>query len=87
MKPNKKRTRLNFVTVLLVIGASLGLMSAAITAGIVPGFEMGGVHSHSPTATYQGYFSVGYTGVYHFVHAEPLCRTTFPPCMAPETVF
>jgi hypothetical protein len=79
-----KRSYLRWGAVLLVLGASLGLMSAAIIAGIVPGFEAGGVHSLSPTATYQGYLGVDYQGVYRYVQAVPNCRTDFPPCLASD---
>ena len=85
MKSNKKKPRLlTLGTVILVMGASFGIISAAIFGGIVPGFEYGGVYTHSPTATYQGYLSINYLGVYHYVHAVPICRTAFPPCHAPD---
>jgi hypothetical protein len=88
MKESNRPRTLRLITVFLVLGASLGLVSAAIFGGIVPGFEPGGIHTHSPTVTYQGYFSVNYQGVYHFVQAVPVCRTGFPPCLASdESVF
>lgn len=41
---------------------------------------------HSPTATHTGYFSVSYTGVYHYVIAQPLCGKSFPPCWVPSEI-
>jgi hypothetical protein len=79
-----KRPYLRLGAVLLVLGASLGLTSAAIIAGIVPGFEAGGVHRLSPTATYRGYLGVDYQGVYGYVEAVPNCRTGFPPCFTSD---
>lgn len=82
MKTNRKRKLLNLGTLLLVVAMSLALISAAFFEGIIPGFEYGGVYTHSPTATYSGHFSINYVGVYHYVQAVPVCRTAFPPCLS-----
>jgi hypothetical protein len=75
-------------TVLLVLAASIGVVSAALFGGIIPGFKYGGIYTHSPTASYSGYFSINYVGVYHNVQATPVCRTVFPPCLTrSEVVF
>jgi hypothetical protein len=71
---------LSIGTILLVLVASAGIVSAALLGGLVPGFRYG-VHTQSPTATYSGYFSINYVGIYHYVHATPVCRTAFPPCL------
>jgi hypothetical protein len=80
MGRKRKQRALRFVTsVVLVLATSLGLVSAAM---------LGGVYRHSPTATYQGYFSISYRGVYHYLDAEPICRTNLPPCLvSSEAVF
>lgn len=68
------------VSLILAITAALGLVSAILIAFPTP--------PQSPTATHTGYVAVGYTGVYHYVIAQPLCNHNFPPCLAPgETVF
>jgi len=88
MESRKKSRILSPSTVLLVLAAAAGLMGTAITEGIVPGFVIGGVYSHSPTITYQGSLAVSYVGVYHVVQAKPICNSAFPPCFATnETVF
>ena len=84
MKRNRKRHLLTLGTVLLIVVISLAVISAAFFGGIIPGFEFGGVYTHSPTATYSGYFSISYVGVYHYVRATPVCRTEFPPCIASD---
>lgn len=83
MLPKKNRTRLSIITVLLVVAASTGLVSAAMTAGTLPGFERFnlGIYWHSPTATYQGSLNTPYNGTYHYVSAVPVCRNSFPPCL------
>lgn len=67
------------VSLILVITAASGLVSAVLNA-------TSNVSFHSPTATHTGYFSVSYTGVYHYVTAEPLCSMNFPPCWTPSEV-
>jgi len=84
MKSNRKPNLLTLGTVLLVVVTLLAVISAAFFGGIIPGFEYGGVYTHSPTATYSGYFSISYVGVYHYVQATPICRTAFPPCIASD---
>ena len=66
------------VTLILAITAALGLVSAVQNAA--------NTSFHSPTATHTGYFAVSYTGVYHYVTAEPLCSMSFPPCWTPSEV-
>jgi hypothetical protein len=68
-------------TILLVLVASAGIASAALFSGLIPDFRYG-VHMQSPTATYSGYLAINYVGIYHYVHAVPVCRTAFPPCVA-----
>jgi hypothetical protein len=82
----RKPRLLTLGTVLLVLATSIGIFSTALFGGIIPGFRYGGVYTHSPTATYSGYFSINYVGVYHYVQATPICRTAFPPCLAPDEV-
>lgn len=82
MKSGRKPRLLALGTILLVLGASLGVISVAFFEGFIPGFEYGGIYTHSPTATYQGYFSVNYVGIYHYIQAMPVCRTAFPGCLA-----
>jgi hypothetical protein len=77
-------------SLLLVTVATTGFVSGAMYNGILPGFEhfQGGVYWHSPTKTYEGYFSVEYRGIFHHVIEIPLCRQAFPPCLnEDETVF
>jgi hypothetical protein len=74
---------LSIGTILLVLVASAGIVSAALLGGFVPGLRYGlNTHAQSPTTTYSGYFSINYVGVYHYVYAIPVCRTAFPPCLA-----
>jgi hypothetical protein len=80
MRKRKPRP-LTIGTVLLVLAASAGIVSAALLGGLVPGFRYG-MRTQSPTATYSGYFSINYVGIYHYVHAVPVCRRAFPPCLA-----
>jgi hypothetical protein len=77
-----KASPLSFASVVLTIVAILSLFS--IWAANIPT-----VSFRSPTATHTGYFAVNYTGVYHYVDAQPLCAQSFPPCLAPssEVVF
>ncbi len=82
----KRTCALNPVTILLVAAASMGIMSAAILGGVVPGF-VGGVYIHAPTATYQEFLSVNYESVYRFMQV-PFCRAGFPHCVpTDQTVF
>mgnify|MGYP001032081847 CR=1 FL=1 len=86
----REKTWLGTWTVVLVLGATLGLVSAAMVNSRLPGFEhfYRGVYLRSPTRTYQGYLSVDYEGVYHYVTAKPLCRNQYPPCFdSDEVVF
>ena len=79
---SKRNSRLSIVSILLVVAASMGLVSAAITTFNV------GQHSISPTITYSGYLNTSYYGIYHYVLAEPLCSKAFPPCFQQgEVVF
>jgi hypothetical protein len=88
MKEHGKRRFHALATFLLVIAACFGVISAAFYGGLIPGFEFGGVYTHSPTATYSGYFSINYVGAYHYVQAVPVCRYAFPPCLSSgEAVF
>jgi hypothetical protein len=88
VEKRKKSRILSPSTVFIVLASAAGLMGAAITAGIVPGFVIGGVHSQSPTVTYQGSVAVNFVGVYHAIQAQPICNSAFPPCFAAnETVF
>jgi len=84
MNDHRARNYFTLGTVLLVVVMSLALISAAIFGGIMPGFEFGGVYTHSPTATYSGNLLINYVGVYHYVEAVPVCRTGFPPCLSPD---
>jgi hypothetical protein len=84
MGKNKKPRLLTLGTILLVLAALVGAFSAAFFAGLIPGFEFGAVYTHSPTATYSGYFSINYVGVYHYVQAVPVCRNAFPPCLSSD---
>jgi len=88
MKSGRKPRLLALGTILLVLGASLGIVSIAFFGGFIPGFEYGDVYTHSPTATYQGYFSVDYVGIYHSAQEIPVCHTVFPGCpVSSEVVF
>ena len=82
MKKNRESKLRILGTVLLVVVMAIAVISAGIFGGIIPGFEFGGLYTHSPTVTYSGYFSINYVGFYHYVQAEPVCRTAFPPCLA-----
>jgi hypothetical protein len=79
----KKASPLSFASVALAIVAILSLFSA-MAANNNPT-----VSFRSPTATHSGYLAVNYTGVYHYVEAQPLCAQSFPPCLVPssEVVF
>ena len=69
----------SLVSLILAITAALGLVSAVLNGTPTVPF-------HTPTATHTGYFSVSYTGVYHYVTAQPLCSKNFPPCWIPSEV-
>jgi hypothetical protein len=69
----RRRRLLTFGAVLLVFGASLRAVSIAFFGGYIPGFEYGGIHTHSPMGTYQGYFSVNCVGIYYWVQGVPVC--------------
>ena len=89
----QKNSSIGICSILLVLAASTGLVSAAMINGQLPGFERfrAGTYRQnmlSPTITYQGYFSVSYNGTYHSVIAKPLCRNALPPCLdSDELVF
>ena len=88
MKNGNKSKILSPVTVVLVLAAATGLMASAIISGVMPGFVIGGIHSHSPTITYEGSVAVSYVGYYQVIQAQPLCDSAFPPCFeANETIF
>lgn len=84
MKPTGKPRVLSLGAALLIFAACFGLMLTALFGGFIPGFEYGGVYTHSPTATYQGYMSINFLGIYHYVRAVPNCRSGFPPCATPD---
>jgi hypothetical protein len=87
MKRKGKRRVISVGTILLVTAACAGILWAAFFGGFVPGFRYG-VRTQSPTASYSGYFSINYVGIYHNVQAVPVCRTGFPPCQAnDQTLF
>ncbi len=75
----QKLSARSLVSLILAITAALGLVSAVLNGTPTVPF-------HSPTATHTGYFSVSYTGVYHYAIAQPLCSQNFPPCWAPGEV-
>lgn len=77
----RKSSVRSLVSLILVMTAALGLVSVVLNAE-----NTSTVSFHSPTATHTGYFSVSYTGVYHYVTAEPLCSMSFPPCWVPSEV-
>jgi hypothetical protein len=81
----RKPRVLTIGTVLLVLAASTGVLSAALYGGFVPGFKYG-VSTQSPTTTYLGYFSASYVGIYHYIRAARVCRASFPPCLAHDEV-
>ena len=82
----RTRVRLKFsrysISVLLILAASIGLLSAMTTHG--------GIFYHttstSPTKTYSGYFGVTYYGIYHHVWGVPSCNKVFPPCFQAEEI-
>ena len=78
---NRKASRLSFASITITLVALVSLFSV-----IAP--NSSAVSFRSPTATHTEYLSVGYTGVYHYVDAQPLCAETFPPCfVGSEDVF
>jgi len=78
MQTKKSASPLSLASVTLTILAVLSLVTTMTPSAKVP--------FHSPTATYSGYLSISYTGVYHAVGAEPLCSDIFPPCLVPSEV-
>jgi hypothetical protein len=80
---SRKPRRLTIGTILLVLAASIGIVSAALLGGFIPRSRYG-VHTQPPSVTYSGYFSINYVGVYHHVNAVPVCRTAFPPCLTKD---
>jgi len=77
---NRKVSVRTLVSLILAITASIGLGSVVLTANTPT------VSFQSPTATHTGYFSVSYTGAYHYVAAQALCSNNFPPCWTPSEV-
>jgi hypothetical protein len=78
---NRKASPLSFASITITLVAILSLFSV-ITA------NSSTVSFRSPTATHTEYLSVGYSGVYHYVDAQPLCAQTFPLCfVGSEDVF
>ena len=75
----RKLSMRTLVSLIVAITAALGLVSAVLNATSTVSFL-------SPTATHTGYFAVSYTGVYHYVTAEPVCSMIFPPCWTPSEV-
>jgi hypothetical protein len=71
----------SLVSLILMITAILGVVSVGLNTG-----NTSTISFHSPTATHTGYFSASYTGVYHYVEAQPLCSKNFPPCWVPSEV-
>jgi hypothetical protein len=76
METSRKLKLLILGTILLVVGASFGFMSAAIIEAIVPVFKVAHINSRS----YQQYMLVSYQGIYHYVTATPICTTGFASC-------
>ena len=78
----RKGSPLSFASITITLVAILSLFSVSAANSSAVSFR-------SPTLTQTGYLSVGYTGVYHYVDAQPLCARTFPPCLVPssEVVF
>jgi hypothetical protein len=84
METSRRRKLLTLGAILLVVGASLGFMSAAIIEAIVPVFKV----AHTNSRSYQGYMSVNYQGIYHYVTAIPICTTGVASCTeSNQTVF
>ncbi len=79
----RKCSSLSLPTIILAM-----IVAVALAAAVLNDTSYPTVPFHSPTATHTGYFSVSYTGVYHYVIAQPLCSKNFPPCWLPkESVF
>jgi hypothetical protein len=74
------------MTILLVLDGVLGLSAAAMIVGILPGFHGRGDFFPNAAATYQGYVSISFQGVYHYVIASPIC-TGSTHCPNSENVF
>ena len=74
----KKAQLLSVAFISIMIVTVVSLLSVSIPNTPVP-FQ-------SPTATHTGYVGVGYTGVYHYVTAQPVCAQTFPPCLVGNEV-
>jgi len=68
-----------FVSLVIMIVAVLSIFSTWAQNNPTVSFQ-------SPTATHTGYFSVGYTGVYNYVDAQPICALSFPPCLVGSEV-
>jgi hypothetical protein len=84
METSRRRKLLTLGTMLLVVGASFGFMSAAIIEAIVPVFKV----AHTYFRSYQGYLSVNYEGIYRYVTAISTCNTGFTSCAeSNQTVF
>jgi len=81
---NRKASPLSFASITITLVAILSLFSVITN---IP--NSSAVSFRSPTLTQTGYLSVGYTGIYHYVDAQPLCAQSFSPCLVPssEVVF
>jgi hypothetical protein len=80
--PKREASPLSFASITITLVAILSLFSVIVGNSSTISFR-------SPTITHTGYFAVGYTGVYHYVDAQPFCAQSFPPCLVPssEVVF
>jgi hypothetical protein len=75
-----KGKKASLVSIVIMIVVVVSLFSAWI-----PSYR---ISFQSPTATHTGYVGMSYTGVYHYVNAQPLCAQSFPPCLVGgEAVF
>lgn len=76
---SRRGSPLSFASVTITIITILSLFTIVMPSNSSISF-------HSPTATYSGYLSVSYTGIYHYEDAQPLCGQAFPPCLVPNEV-
>ena len=74
----KSASPLSFASITVTIIAVLSLLTTTTVANSRISF-------HSPTATYSGFLSVRYTGVYHYVDAQPVCESS-PLCLVPSEI-
>ncbi len=75
-----QETRRLLCSIFLLMAATTGL--ASVTAG-----DSQSIHWHSPTKTYQGYISVVYYGIYHYVTTSPQCGQALLCLYSDEVVF